>query len=48
MENEEIAMNIKKIKELYEAELFMDEKILKAGISKKETFVLLDNEWLTK
>ena len=44
MEDEEI----KKIKELYEAEFFMGEKILKTGISRKETFVLFDKEWLTK
>ena len=48
MEDEEITINIKKIKELYEAEFFMGEKILKTGIFRKETFVLFDKEWLTK
>ena len=48
MEDEEITINIKKIKELYEAEFFIGEKILKTGISRKETFVLFDKEWLTK
>ena len=37
---------VKMIKELYEAELLLDEKILSTGIYKKENFVLFDKEWL--
>ena len=43
-----IIKHIKMIKELYEAETFLDEKILSAGINKKENFVLFDKDWLTK
>jgi len=37
---------VKMIKELYEAELLLDEKILSARINKKENFDLFDKEWL--
>ena len=37
---------VKMIKELYEAELLLDEKILSTGINKKENFDLFDKEWL--
>ena len=37
---------VKMIKELYEAELLLDEKILSTGINKKENFALFDKEWL--
>ena len=40
--------NIKRIKELYEAETFLDEKILKKNVSKNDSFVLFDKEWLRK
>ena len=43
-----IIKHIKMIKELYEAETFLDEKILSTGINKKENFVLFDKDWLTK
>ena len=43
-----IIKHIKMIKELYEAETFLDEKILSAGVYKKENFVLFDKDWLTK
>ena len=43
-----IIKHIKMIKELYEAETFLDEKILSAGVNKKENFVLFDKDWLTK
>ena len=35
--------NIKRIKELYGAETFLDEKILNNNISKNDSFVLFDN-----
>ena len=40
--------NIKRIKELYGAETFLDEKILKKNVSKNDSFVLFDKEWLRK
>ena len=43
-----IIKHIKMIKELYEAETFLDEKILSTGINKKENFVLFDKDWLIK
>ena len=43
-----IIKHIKMIKELYEAETFLDEKILSTGVYKKENFVLFDKDWLTK
>ena len=43
-----IIKHIKMIKELYEAETFLDEKILSTGVNKKENFVLFDKDWLTK
>ena len=47
--NEEyVKENIKRIKELYEAETFLDEKILKTNIVKNDSFVLFDKEWLIK
>ena len=47
--NEEFVIeNIKRIKELYGAETFLDEKILKKNISKNDSFVLFDKEWLRK
>ena len=45
---EYVIENIKRIKELYEAETFLDEKILKKNISKNDSFVLFDKEWLRK
>ncbi len=47
--NEEFVIeNIKRIKELYGAETLLDEKILKKNISKQDSFVLFDKEWLRK
>ena len=47
--NEEyVKENIKRIKELYEAETFLDEKILNTNIVKNDSFVLFDKEWLIK
>ena len=43
-----IMRHIKMIRELYEAEIFLDEKILAPGIYKKESFVLFDRQWLIK
>ena len=43
-----IIKHIKMIKELYEAETFLDEKILSTGVYKKENFVLFDKDWLIK
>ena len=43
-----IKENIKRIKELYEAETFLEEKILKTNVTKNEMFVLFDKEWLIK
>ena len=46
--NEEFVIeNIKRIKELYNAEKILDEILLK-NISKNELFVLFDKEWLKK
>ena len=44
----EIIENIKRIKELYEGEIFLEEKILKTKVNKNLNFVLFDKEWLKK
>ena len=48
MKEDEVIENIKRFKELYDAETFLNEKILKTQINKKESFVLFNKEWLTK
>ena len=45
--DEFIVEKIKMIKELYEEEIIL-EKILKTNISKNDSFVLFDKEWLIK
>ena len=48
MKEDEVIQNIKRFRELYDAETFLNEKILKTQINKKESFVLFNKEWLTK
>ena len=43
-----VKLYIKRIKDLYESEFFLNEKILNKGVYKKESFVLFDKDWLEK
>ena len=43
-----VKLYIKRIKDLYESEVFLNEKILNKGVYKKESFVLFDKDWLEK
>ena len=43
-----VKLYIKRIKDLYESEIFLNEKILNKGVYKKESFVLFDKDWLEK
>ena len=46
--DEYVKLYIKRIKDLYESEIFLNEKILNKGVYKKESFVLFDKDWLEK
>ena len=48
LNDEYIKKHISMIKDIYEGEKFLDNKILKTKIKRKESFVLFDKDWLDK